>query len=133
MRPLAHVDLGDQVAATAIMLCLADRVESQQGDPTGSPTHADHRRQVLSYGHRLLCDVHGDDLRHRWGSRALYRGFFEDYRTFVARPAAAAGSVSSDGERIVIVQSDLRNFYDRVRPALLAEKVRALGRPGRTP
>ena len=129
MRPLAHVDLGDQVAATAIMLCLADRVESQQGDPTGSPTHADHRRQVLSYGHRLLCDVHGDDLRHRWGSRALYRGFFEDYRTFVARPAAAAGSVSSDGERIVIVQSDLRNFYDRVRPALLAEKVRALGRP----
>ena len=130
MRPLAHVDLGDQVAATAIMLCLADRVESQQGDPTGSPTHAAHRRRVLSYGNRLLCDVQGDDLRHRWGSRALYRGFFEDYRTFVARPAAAGESVAGDGERIVIVQSDLRNFYDRVRPALLAEKVRALRRRG---
>ena len=85
---------------------------------------------MLSYGNRLLCDVQGDDLRHRWGSRALYRGFFEDYRTFVARPAAAGESVAGDGERIVIVQSDLRNFYDRVRPALLAEKVRALRRRG---
>ena len=30
--------------------------------------------------------------------------------------------MSGDGEGIVIVQSDLRNFYDRVRPALLARK-----------
>ena len=126
VRPLAHVDLGDQVAATAIMLCLADRVESGQGNPVGSPSDEDHRLQVLSYGNRLLCDADGDRLRHRWGSRALYRGFFQDYRTFLARPSAVATSASGDGARIVIVQSDLRNFYDRVRPALLARKIRAL-------
>lgn len=32
LRPLAHVSLQDQVASTAMMLCLADRVESAQGD-----------------------------------------------------------------------------------------------------
>ena len=31
LRPLAHVNLADQVVATAIMLCLADRVETLQG------------------------------------------------------------------------------------------------------
>ncbi|PAL08184.1 hypothetical protein B8W90_10975, partial [Staphylococcus hominis] len=31
LRPLAHVDLKSQVVATAIMMCLADRVETQQG------------------------------------------------------------------------------------------------------
>ena len=33
LRPLAHVRLADQVVATALMLCLADRVETLQGDP----------------------------------------------------------------------------------------------------
>ena len=33
LRPLAHVELVDQVVATALMLCLADRVETMQGDP----------------------------------------------------------------------------------------------------
>ena len=126
IRPLAHVDLSDQVAATAIMLCLADRVETRQGDPTGALTDAEHRRRVLSYGNRLLCDVEGDELLYRWGTSSLYRGYFEDYRAFVARPAAAAISASTDDPRIVIVQSDLRNFYDRVRPELLADRLREL-------
>ena len=33
MRPLAHVSLRDQVVATAVMLCLANKVETQQQDP----------------------------------------------------------------------------------------------------
>ena len=127
VRPLAHVDLSDQVAATAILLCLADRVETEQGNPAASLVDAVNRRQVLSYGNRLLCDVDGGRLNHRWGSRALYRSFFfQDYRTFLSRPSVAAESVSGDGKDIVIVQSDLRNFYDRVRPALLAQKIHAL-------
>ena len=126
VRPLAHVDLSDQVAATAILLCLADRVETEQGNPDASLVDAIQRRQVLSYGNRLLCDVDSGRLNHRWGSRALYRSFFQDYRTFLSRPSVAAESVSDDGEGIVIVQSDLRNFYDRVRPALLAQKIHAL-------
>ena len=38
LRPLAHVSLADQVVATALMLCLADRVETLQGDPRQSIT-----------------------------------------------------------------------------------------------
>ena len=126
IRPLAHVDLEDQVAATAIMLCLADRVETHQGNPMGSLSDAEHRRRVLSYGNRLLCDLQEGHLLYRWGSAALYRGYFQDYRAFVARPTAVAQIASADGVRIVIVQSDLRNFYDRVRPGLLAERLRGL-------
>jgi hypothetical protein len=36
IRPLAHVSLSDQVAATALMLCLSERAETAQGDPRGS-------------------------------------------------------------------------------------------------
>ncbi len=130
IRPLAHVDLKDQVAATAIMLCLADRVETRQGDPTGRLTDPEHRRRVLSYGNRLLCDEQDERLLYRWGTASLYRGYFEDYRAFVERPAVAAEAASDGGSRIVIVQSDLRNFYDRVRPALLSERLNELKRAG---
>ena len=137
IRPLAHVDLKDQVAATAIMLCLADRVETRQGDPVGRLTDPAHRRSVLSYGNRLLCDaedVEGDPqerkLLYRWGTASLYRGYFEDYRAFIERPKVVA-EASSDGDgRIIVVQSDLSNFYDRVRPELLSERILGLQEDG---
>ena len=137
IRPLAHVDLKDQVAATAVMLCLADRVETRQGDPTGPLTDPEHRRRVLSYGNRLLCDVEdvegdaGDKrLLYRWGTSSLYRGYFEDYRTFIERPTIAAEAASNGDSRIVIVRSDLKSFYDRVRPAHLSEKLLELKQDG---
>lgn len=129
LRPLAHANLRDQVAATAILLCLADRVETLQCDPSGSPSDPVHRRRVTSYGNRLFCDVEGADLLYRWGTSSLYRGYFQDYRAFVARPAAAAQSVDAGESRVVVVQSDLRNFYDRVRPELLTERLRDLQDP----
>ena len=128
IRPLAHVDLEDQVAATAIMLCLADRVETIQGDPSGDTTDAAYRRRVVSYGNRLLCDKAGHRLSHRWGSGAMYRGYFRDYQAFLSRPDIAASSVPESDHPIVIVQSDLQNFYDRVSPGLLANKVKRLKR-----
>lgn len=126
IRPLAHVSLKDQVAATALMLCLANRVETLQGDPRTSITDKENRKKVVSYGNRLFCDNHFDELRHRWGSSKLYRGYFQDYRNFLARPDKVAEEV---GENIVVVNSDLRQFYDRVSPALLYEKIRALKQP----
>jgi hypothetical protein len=33
LRPLAHLDLKDQVLATALMMCLADRIETKLGNP----------------------------------------------------------------------------------------------------
>ena len=82
LRPLAHVSLADQVVATALMLCLADRVETLQGDPRRSARDQESRRQVVSYGNRLFCDAMGGELRHRWGSAKLYRAYYQDYRRF---------------------------------------------------
>ncbi|MBL8742578.1 MAG: hypothetical protein JNK04_15830, partial [Myxococcales bacterium] len=77
LRPLAHVSLRDQVAATAVMLCLADRVETLQGDPRAPITATHRRKRVISYGNRLFCDGNGAGLHHRWGSSKLYRAYFQ--------------------------------------------------------
>ena len=120
LRPLAHVALSDQVVATAIMLCLADRVETLQGDPRRSIRNEHNRKAMVSYGNRLFCDSNGEELRHRWGSTKLYRAYYQDYRTFLARPDAAAKLLDANCNQIFLVHADLRQFYDRVRPNFLA-------------
>jgi hypothetical protein len=128
IRPLAHVAMQDQVLATAMLLCLADQVERSMGDPLLSIEHRENRKRVLAYGHRLFCDPTGGDLRHRWGSSKLYRLYYRDYQTFLRRPEVVAGQLKSEanGREVAIVQSDLSKFYDRVRPAMLHEKVKPL-------
>jgi hypothetical protein len=126
IRPLAHVSLPDQVMATAMLLCLADRVERSMGDPLLSVDQNQNRNEVLAYGHRLLCDSVEGDVRHRWGSSKLYRLFFRDYQTFLRRPEVVMEQLKSDsnGYEVTLVQSDLSKYYDRVRPALLHQQVR---------
>lgn len=130
IRPLAHVDLQDQVVATALMLCLADRVETTLGDPRCSPTDKKNRLSVSAYGHRLFCDRIGNDLRHRWGSTKLYRQYFQDYQNFLKRPKMVAKQLfqSNDEFEIAIIQSDLSKFYDRIRPKIFDEKLRGFMR-----
>ncbi len=124
IRPLAHVSLADQVVATALMLCLADRVETLQGDPRRSVRDRESRRQVVSYGNRLFCDAIDGELRHRWGSSKLYRAYYQDYRTFVSRSEIVAESmVAATQEGFYVVHADLRQFYDRVRPKMLANAI----------
>ena len=134
LRPLAHVSLADQVVATALMLCLADRVETLQGDPRRPVRDQESRRQVVSYGNRLFCDAIGDELRHRWGSSKLYRAYYQDYRTFLSRPEVAAESIpAAEGKRVYLVHADLRQFYDRVRPDLLGQTIERVRRDGDDP
>ena len=136
LRPLAHVAPRDQVVATAIMLCLADRVETRMNDTRLSIDSEENRRRVLAYGHRLVCDHTGDGgLRHRWGSSKLYRQYFQDYQTFLRRPRVVAESLDSDAPdfEIAIVHSDLSMFYDRVQPDLLRQKIGQLRRDGDDP
>ena len=131
LRPLAHISLRDQVVATAIMMCLADRIETRQGDPQLDIRNRENRKRVVSYGNRLFCDaVEGHDgkpqLRHRWGSSKLYRSYFADYRTFIARPDIVAAEIGERSRtKTVVVESDLSQFYDRVRPALLHAKLKS--------
>ncbi len=126
IRPLAHASLSDQVAATAMLLCLADRIEQSMGDPLLPVDQGNNRKKVLAYGHRLLCDSVEGELRHRWGSSKLYRLFSRDYQTFLRRPDVVMEQVATHapGYEVAVVQSDLSNFYDRVRPALLHQQVR---------
>jgi Reverse transcriptase (RNA-dependent DNA polymerase) len=134
LRPLAHASLKDQVAASALMLCLADRVETIQGDPRDPMADAATRRRVISYGNRLFCDVRGQELRHRWGSGKLYRAYYQDYRSFLSRPEVVAEALDAgSGAQILIIQSDLSQFYDRVRPPLLHERIDALKSPDDDP
>ena len=128
LRPLAHVSLRDQVAATALMLCLADRVETRQGDPRRSFLDAKARREVSSYGNRLFSDSVDGELRHRWGSSKLYRSYFQDYRSFIERPTAVAESIRHDVRRVYIVESDLSQFYDRVRPQHMTAALKSFQR-----
>ena len=76
----------------------------------------------------------GGELRHRWGSAKLYRAYFQDYRTFLSRPEVVAESIpAAEGKRVYIVHADLRQFYDRVRPNLLAEAIDRVRRDGDDP
>tara|TARA_R110002072_G_scaffold171448_2_gene325140 strand:+ start:5413 stop:9111 length:3699 start_codon:yes stop_codon:yes gene_type:complete len=132
LRPLAHVDLADQVLATAFMMCMADRVETAQGDPT-RPLNAENIHGITSYGNRLLCDTVGKQLHHRWGGSKLYRSFYQDYQKFLVRPESLASALEGEGKGIYILQSDLRQFYDRVSTDLLHTRVRSLAREGDDP
>ena len=123
IRPLAHVSLTDQVVATALMLCLADTVESRQGDPRQSVEDSTSRKQIASYGNRLFCDKDESTgtLHHRWGSAKLYRRYYQDYRKFLSRPESTAQSIPSSSGWTFVLHSDLRQFYDRVRPSTLVQ------------
>lgn len=142
LRPLAHVALRDQVVATALMLCLANRVETQQGDPRppkkGEPPQGtEHEESIpfMSYGNRLFCDSEAGELRHRWGSTKLYRGFYQDYRTFLGQPWKRAEEAvrKATGRRAFIVQTDISRFYDEVTPEALQNAIGKLQQPGDDP
>lgn len=132
LRPLAQVDIGEQVTATALMLCLANRVETEQGDPRNEIRDAVTRRTIISYGNRLFCDRRGKELCHRWGSAKLYRAYYQDYKKFLSRPDSIVKSIekrkASSETSIFVVHSDLKQFYDRVRPHHLADALQRLKR-----
>ena len=133
IRPLAHVSIKDQVVATALMLCLANRIETRQGDPNPKQravNDAEYRKKINSYGNRLFCDVgNNQKLYHRWGSSKLYRSYFQDYQSFISRPTKVAESIDvKAGKRVFIIESDLSQFYDRVRPNHLMRAIRTTKR-----
>ena len=115
------------------MMCLANRVETLQGDPETPYTGHARPSRVVSYGHRLFCgSVSGPKLRHRWGSKETYRRFFKDYRAFLDRPKAVADEAMRGGiaaeEKVFIVTCDLKRFYDRVNPSLMERALHQLRR-----
>ncbi len=125
LRPLAHVTVRDQIIAMAFAILFADTVETRLGDPlTHRPAAGGFATK--SYGNRLMCDVEGKKLRFRWGSSTSYRKYFQDYRAFVARPRVVVAEKYKGEKDWAIVQADLSQFYDRVRPTLLHDKIKSV-------
>lgn len=130
LRPLAHLSVRDQTLATAVMMCLAEVVESAQGDPTGAELSMVRTKGVVSYGNRLHCTwiaAHGAKPRARfsWGNSRTYRQYFQDYRAFLARPRQVCAEVASQlsGKReLYVISLDIKSFFDCVdRNSLLTE------------
>ena len=68
LRPLAHLGIREQTVATALMLCLADCIETAQGNPAETPEQA-VVKGVYSYGNRLYQAAekpHAFAHRHSW-------------------------------------------------------------------
>lgn len=135
LRPLAHVSIREQVMASAVMLCLADAVETLQGntDSASYVSKTQARQQVCSYGNRLFCDWRKDSdgrqqARFRWGNATTYSQFFVDYERFLERPAEVCREAlpTLHDERLFVVKLDLAKFYDCVNQPAVVSRLRDL-------
>lgn len=131
IRPLAHLTIRDQTWATAAMLCLADAVETAQGDCDKSNPFEARKHKVYSYGNRLMCDWKNDQAWFRWGNGETYRKFFTDYQAFLKRPVAIGRSVAlnqADEEHVFVISLDISKFYDCIDRKLLIERLQKLAK-----
>ena len=117
------------------MMCLADAVESQQGntDPTSYSSPGEGRKRVCSYGNRLFCDWSAgspgrQQARFRWGNSTTYSQFFRDYELFLERPAEVCRDKlpALQGDRLYVVKLDLAKFYDCIDQPTLLARIRQL-------
>ncbi|MFZ2537860.1 MAG: RNA-directed DNA polymerase, partial [Oscillospiraceae bacterium] len=127
LRPLAHINIKDQTIATAIMMCVADAVETIQGATSD-------RDNVSSYGNRLFCKW--DDKKSKanfgWGNSTTYSKYFKDYERFLTRTAKSANlidelnQVFEGTQQVYEVQLDMSAFYDSIHRDELLSELRAL-------
>lgn len=125
LRPLAHIGIREQTVATAVMLCLADCIESAQGN-TSLPAERAAKNKVFSYGNRLFCNWSHNHTQASfpWGNSNTYSRYFQDYQKYVERPLASAKGVEVDvTESVFVVTLDLSAFFDNIDIKLLIQKM----------
>jgi hypothetical protein len=136
LRPLAHLAIRDQTLATAVMMCLAEAVETAQGDTTEKDVFKARERGVVSYGNRLQCRWDAtakprSRAHFSWGNSRTYRQYFQDYRIFLARPRRVCAEFSArvqTGNELYVVSLDIQSFFDKMDcSALLRELQRIEG------
>ncbi len=122
LRPLAHMPIREQVFNTAVMLCLANAVETAQGCPEIDPLEA-RLRGMVSYGNRLHCQWRDGDegknfiAEHSWGSSKCYSEYFEHYQKFLSRPVKVCQAYSAElrhDKELYVIKLDLKSFFDTV-------------------
>lgn len=131
LRPLANISIRDQSVATAIMMCLADAIETRQKNCSLSNLgYAEHvKNKVVSYGNRLICDWDNERARFRWGGSEYYRKYSTDYRSFLQRPIYTGRETVnkvSEIDDVYIVSLDLKNFFGSIKINLLLEKIKEI-------
>ncbi|MDO8770971.1 MAG: reverse transcriptase [Burkholderiaceae bacterium] len=134
LRPLAHMSIRDQCLATAVMMCLAEVVETAQGDPAQTDVTKAPQLDVVSYGNRLQCqwvEAHASRPRANfsWGNNQTYRQYFQDYRTFLSRPrrvCAELFSKVSSRRELFVISLDIKSFFDNVDTGALINELKAL-------
>lgn len=129
IRPLAHIPIREQSMMTLLIMGLANKVETAQGNPE-TPLSDVHEKGVVSYGNRLYCQYRDDgQANHSYGATTIYSKYFVDYRRFLERPYYFAtqqlGEISPD-ERVYLIELDLSKFFDLIKRELLIEKVNQL-------
>jgi len=129
LRPLAHLMIRDQTWASTAMLCLADAIETAQGNCAESNFRNAQFKNVYSYGNRLVCDWQDDKAWFRWGNSETYRKFFTDYQNFIKRPLTIGRDIaesSRDPDNVYIVNFDLSKFYNNIDTALLIKRLKKI-------
>lgn len=120
IRPLAHLTIRDQTWATTAMMCLADAIETAQGDCSSGKDNS-----VYSYGNRLICDWKNKKAWFRWGNSEIYRKFYSDYQNFLKRPIAIGRDlVERNAGNVYIVNLDLSKFYDNIDRTVLIKRLK---------
>jgi len=134
LRPLAHLNIKSQSLASGLMLCLADLVESVQGNPDPTSSAGEIHHHTVSYGNRLFCDWKSNrkkrkdqkaviSAHYRWGNANCYRKFFTDYRHFLERPKQICKEIhqNSSDDKLAVISLDLTGFYDYINVNHLIE------------
>jgi hypothetical protein len=129
LRPLAHITIRDQTWASTAMLCLADAIETEQGNCGEKNFWIAQSKNVYSYGNRLVCDWEHDKAWFRWGNSDTYRKFFTDYQNFIKRPLTIGREIaesSRDPENVYIVNFDLSKFYNNIDTGTLIKRLQRI-------
>ncbi|MEG0868595.1 MAG: RNA-directed DNA polymerase [Hafnia sp.] len=127
LRPLAHIPIAEQTIMTLVMMCLANTIETKQGNPDTSYDIV-HQKGIVNYGNRLYCQYIDDKAEHSFGATVTYSKYFTDYRKFLNRPyhfaSKAQGEISPD-ESVYIIELDLAKFFDLVNRKTLINKIKS--------
>ena len=128
MRPLAHVSIDDQTIFTALMMLLANHVETKQGNTDTSFSDV-HDKGLINYGNRLHCKYIDGNASYSWGNSNTYSKFFTDYQRFLERPihfGREARRVKTSKEEIYEIHLDFSKFYDSVDRTILTGNIEGL-------
>lgn len=128
LRPLAHISVQEQTYFTLLLMCLANKVETKQGNPATEYVQV-HEKGVVNYGNRLYC-IYDDDgqAEHNFGATTIYSKYFTDYRQFLERPYYFAQQQVTEklpDEEVYLVELDLKQFFDKIDRVKLVERIKA--------